>query len=121
MDFDIKTIGEPAVYVKDGDVFQLGDARIRAFLSPGHSRGSVCYQARKMLFSGDVLFYRNVGRTDLPGSGGWEEIVKSIRRLYSSLPDETLVYPGHRQATDIGSEKNQNPKVSQHSAQPTQK
>ncbi len=117
MDFDLKSTGEPAVFVKDGDAFQLGDARIRAFLSPGHSRGSVCYQAGKMLFSGDVLFYRSVGRTDLAGSGGWDAIVKSVRRLYSSLPDDTIVYPGHRQTTDIGSEKDQNPRVSRNSAQ----
>ncbi len=118
MDFDLKSVSAPAMFVKDGDVFQLGDAEIRAFLSPGHSRGSVCYQAGKMLFSGDVLFYRNVGRTDLAGSGGWDAIVKSVRRLYSTLPDDTLVYPGHGQSTDIGSEKNQNPRVSQNSAQP---
>ncbi len=117
MDFDMRSIGEPAVFVKDGDVFQLGDARIRAFLSPGHSRGSLCFHAGKMLFSGDVLFYRSVGRTDLAGGGGWEAIVRSVRRLYSTLPDDTIVYPGHGQSTDIGSEKNQNPKVSQHSAQ----
>jgi glyoxylase-like metal-dependent hydrolase (beta-lactamase superfamily II) len=118
MDFDLRSIGEPAIVVKDSDVFRLGDAEIRAFLSPGHSRGSVCYQAGKMLFSGDVLFYRNVGRTDLAGSGGWDAIVKSVHRLYSSLPDDTTVYPGHGQSTDIGSEKNQNPKVSLHSTQP---
>jgi len=118
MDFDLRSIGQPITYVKNGDVFRLGDTLIRAFIAPGHSRGSVCYHAGKMLFSGDVLFYRSVGRTDLAGSGGWEEIVKSIRRLYSSLPDETVVYPGHGQTTDIGSEKNQNPRVSQNSAQP---
>jgi len=117
MDFDLKSIGEPAIFVKDGDVIRLGDAEIRAFLSPGHSRGSLCYAAGKVLFSGDVLLYRSVGRTDLTGPGGWDAIVKSIRRLYSSLPDDTVVFPGHGQTTDIGSEKNQNPKVSQHSAQ----
>jgi len=68
-----------------------------------------------MLFSGDVLMYRSVGRTDLAGTGAWEKMVESVRRLYSSLPDAAIVYPGHGQTTDIGSEKIQNPKISQES------
>jgi glyoxylase-like metal-dependent hydrolase (beta-lactamase superfamily II) len=70
-----------------------------------------------MLFSGDVLSYRSVGRTDLPGGGGWERMVESVRRLYTILSEKTIVYPGHGQTTDIASEKRNNPRVSEHSAQ----
>ena len=69
MNFDLKSIAQPVVSVKDGDVFRLADTLVRAYMAPGHSRGSICYQADKALFSGDVVFYRNVGRSDMPGSG----------------------------------------------------
>ena len=58
------------------------------------------------------MFHRKVGRTDLPFSGGPDAIVKSVRRLYSLLPDETIVYPGHGKFTDIGTEKKENEEVS---------
>jgi glyoxylase-like metal-dependent hydrolase (beta-lactamase superfamily II) len=70
----------------------------------------VCYHVGNVLFSGDVLFYRTVGRTDLEGMS-WESLVVSVRRLYSLLPDETIVYPGHMQFTTIGSEKMENAKI----------
>jgi len=84
--------------------------KIKTILSPGHSRGSICYHVGNVLFSGDVLFYREVGRTDLLGGSG-EEIVKSVRMLYTLLPDETKVYPGHGQFTEICYEKIENEEV----------
>ncbi len=112
MNFDFETLGEPDILLGDDQILKLGDLRIRTFLSPGHSRGSICFYVGEALFSGDVLFYRQVGRTDLPQSGGPEEIVKSVRRLYTSLPDESKVYPGHGRFTDIGTEKEENEEVS---------
>jgi hydroxyacylglutathione hydrolase len=107
-------MGTRDVLVKDNDESALGAAKIRAILAPGHSRGSICYQVGHMLFSGDVLFYRNTGRVDLPGGGGRDTLTESIDRLYSMLPDETIVHPGHGYPTDIGSEKRENPRVSKH-------
>ena len=115
-DFDFSRMVHPDIFVEDGDAFLFGDDTLRAFISPGHSRGSVCYAIDTMLFSGDVLFYRGVGRADLPGGGGWDKLVGSVRRLYRILPDKTIVYPGHGQPTDIGSEKRENPRVSEHGA-----
>jgi glyoxylase-like metal-dependent hydrolase (beta-lactamase superfamily II) len=63
-----------------------------------------------VLFSGDVLFYRQVGRTDLLG-GSEENLIKSVRRLYNELPEKTKVYPGHGEFTDIGTEKVKNEKI----------
>jgi len=107
----------PDILVRNGDTFILGGDTLRAFLSPGHSRGSICYAIDTMLFSGDVLFYQWVGRTDLPGGGGWDKMVESVRRLYAILPEKTIVYPGHGQSTDIGSEKRKNQRISEHGAQ----
>ncbi|UCH63681.1 MAG: MBL fold metallo-hydrolase [Fidelibacterota bacterium] len=111
MNFDFEALGEPGITLEDDQILKLGDLRIRTFLSPGHSRGSICFYVGDALFSGDVLFYRQVGRTDLPQSGGPEEIVKSVHRLYSSLSDKTKVYPGHGLFTDIGTEKLENEEV----------
>jgi hydroxyacylglutathione hydrolase len=109
LDFD--SIGKPGILVSDGQVFELGGLEVRAILAPGHSRGSVCYLADGVLFSGDVLFAGQVGRTDLM-DGGREAIVKSVRRLYAGLPDGTKVYPGHGPSTTIGAEKKGNEEVS---------
>jgi len=112
MSFDISSVCTPDVFLEDNQTYKVGDIEIRTIFSPGHSRGSVSYCAENVLFSGDVLFYRNVGRTDLEGMS-WESLVRSVRKLYSLLPDETIVYPGHGQFTTIGSEKKYNAKISE--------
>jgi glyoxylase-like metal-dependent hydrolase (beta-lactamase superfamily II) len=107
LDFDNQSLGEPDIYVADNQVFKLGSIKIKAIHCPGHSPGQVCYSTGNVLFSGDVLFHRSVGRTDTQ-HGSREDQIKSVRKLYASFPDSTIVYPGHRQATDIGSEKREN-------------
>ncbi|OGU54046.1 MAG: hypothetical protein A2V66_08135 [Ignavibacteria bacterium RBG_13_36_8] len=109
--FDHTLVGKADIELTDNQIYQLGKLEIKTFLSPGHSPGSICFYSEGILLSGDVLFYHTVGRTDLPKTGSKEDIVKSVRRLYSSLPDYTKVYPGHGQFTDIGSEKTENKKV----------
>ncbi len=109
-DYDLAAFGPPQVYLEDNQIYKLGKLQIRTILSPGHSIGSICYQVEDVLLSGDVLFYRTAGRTDLIG-GSTEDLVKSVRRLYTMFPDGTKVYPGHDQPTDIGSEKKENKKI----------
>lgn len=109
--YDLSLFREPDVYLEDNQTYKLGHLQIRTILTPGHSRGSICLSVGDVLFSGDVLFFRQVGRTDLLG-GSKEEIIDSIRRLYDELPDATKVYPGHGEFTDIGSEKRENEEVS---------
>ncbi|SYZ74573.1 Beta-lactamase domain protein [Candidatus Zixiibacteriota bacterium] len=111
MDFDFGRLGEPDIYLADNQTYWLGEQEIKTVMAPGHSRGSICFYLDSTLFSGDVLFYRTVGRTDLPESGGKEALTKSVRRLYDLLSDKTVVYPGHGQPTDIGSEKRENKKI----------
>lgn len=80
-------------YINEG-MLDVGDVRFQVLLTPGHSPGSLClyWEEKKVLISGDTLFYMGVGRTDLPG-GNAEALAASIRRL-ASLDIEYLV-PGH--------------------------
>jgi glyoxylase-like metal-dependent hydrolase (beta-lactamase superfamily II) len=110
---DFSIFREPDIYLEDNQVYRLGDLDIRTFLSPGHSAGSICFYAGDVLFTGDILFYRGAGRTDLL-AGSVEALVRSVRRLYAELPDRTKVYPGHGRFTDIGSEKVENRKITVH-------
>lgn len=107
MSFDLTSIGEPDITLEDDQEYNLGKLKIKTIFSPGHSQGSMCYHVGNVLFSGDVLFYRTVGRTDFYGSSR-EQQIRSVRRLYTILPEDTKVYPGHGQFTDIGSEKKEN-------------
>jgi glyoxylase-like metal-dependent hydrolase (beta-lactamase superfamily II) len=75
---------------------------------PGHSPGSVAFVTQGAVFVGDALFAGSVGRTDLPGGDG-ETLLASIREELLTLPDDTVVYPGHGPETTVGREKMSNP------------
>ncbi len=103
---------EPDLLVEDGDVLSLGQLSFQVMHTPGHSPGSITLYCaeEKALFVGDVLFRQGVGRPDLPG-GDWATLMDSIRTRLYTLPDDTVVYPGHGPATTIGQEKKSNPYV----------
>jgi glyoxylase-like metal-dependent hydrolase (beta-lactamase superfamily II) len=94
--------------LKDGEEACLGDTAFRVIHSPGHTPGGICLFAEGVLFSGDTLFSSSVGRTDFPG-GSQEALLTSIRTKLLTLPEETVVYPGHGPSTIIGVEKDSNP------------
>ncbi len=101
--------------VEDGQKIPLGSTEITVLHTPGHTRGGVSYFVNPeggspMLFSGDTLFYLNVGRIDFPG-GNWEAMQKSIKEKLYVLPDETIVYTGHGPKTSLLTEKHENPYV----------
>ncbi len=98
------------IYLKQGDVVKLGNDELQVIEAPGHSPGHICFYCAKQNFiiSGDVLFNRSIGRTDLPG-GNHETLLKNIREKLFVLPDETKVYSGHGPETNIGDEKKYNP------------
>ncbi len=100
----------PDLELHDGDELEVGKLRFQVLHTPGHTPGHVCfYEATEgVLFDGDVLFYRGVGRTDLPG-GSWQQLMDSIQRVLFGLPHETVVYSGHGPATTLGDEKQLNP------------
>jgi hydroxyacylglutathione hydrolase len=101
---------EPDRELQDGDEIEVGTLRFQVLHTPGHTPGHVCfYEADEgVLFDGDVLFRRGVGRADLPG-GNWNQLMNSIRQVLFALPDETVVYSGHGTPTTIGEEKRLNP------------
>jgi glyoxylase-like metal-dependent hydrolase (beta-lactamase superfamily II) len=109
--FSFEFISSPPAdrFLNDGDVLQVGTLNMGIIHTPGHSRGgiSIYLEKENILFSGDTLFNRSIGRTDLPGSS-FESISSSLRKLMK-LPDETVVYPGHGERTTIGEEKRENP------------
>lgn len=80
--------------VKDGDLIQVGDLSLKVLHTPGHSPGAICLYLNNCVFTGDTLFVGGVGRTDLPGGSG-EVLLHSIQTKLMTLPDETIVYPGH--------------------------
>lgn len=103
------------IYLKEGDIIRLGSDELKVIEAPGHSPGHICFYCEKQHFiiSGDVLFQRSIGRTDLPG-GNHEQLLKNIREKLFVLPEETIVYSGHGPATTIGDEKNYNPFLTDH-------
>lgn len=97
-------------FLEDGRRYEWIGETFEVFHTPGHSPGGVSIRCGGLLFCGDVLFRRSVGRTDLPG-GDWELLVRSVRDVLFRLPDEVVVYPGHGPSTTIGEEKTGNPYV----------
>ena len=91
-------------FINDGDIIKLGNLEIKAIHTPGHTQGGVCFLVENNLFSGDTIFRESVGRCDLPG-GNIDQIVDSIESRIFTLPEETVIYPGHGKTTTVGWEK----------------
>lgn len=98
------------VELHDGDTIYLGKEPIKVFAVPGHSPGSVALYCPESHFviTGDALFKGSIGRTDLP-RGSQSQLLDSIRRNLFTLPDDTVVLPGHGPETTVGFEKAHNP------------
>ena len=94
-------------FFEDGEEVHAGGLVFRVLSTPGHTRGSVCFQCEDILFSGDTLFAGSCGRTDLPG-GDWNAIGNSLARL-AGLEGDLTVYPGHGPATTLQRERCVNP------------
>ena len=107
------------------DRHEIAGLSIQIIRTPGHKEDCICFAIKPVeaeseadnkdekelpvLFSGDTLFRQSIGRTDLPG-GDYYTLMKSLRKLMT-LPDDTIVYPGHGEATTIGFERRFNPFV----------
>ena len=99
----------PDLNVEDGQVIKVGDSTLEVIHTPGHARGSISLYAEMegWVFTGDALFCRSIGRTDLPG-GNYEQLRASIRERLFHLPDDTEVFPGHGEPTTIFDEQRYN-------------
>ncbi len=103
-------VGPPDAPLAHGQELSLGDETLRVIATPGHTPGGVCFHLPRagLLFSGDTLFARSVGRTDLPG-GDHQALLEAIHSRLLTLPDSTIVMPGHGPRTTIGHERQLNP------------
>lgn len=112
--FNAQPSPPPDVTVRDGDTITFGKQELRVIHTPGHSPGGICLSINGYLFTGDTLFVEGVGRTDLPGAS-WSQLLQSINEKIFSLPDDTIILPGHnygsRPTSTVGDEKRNNPFV----------
>ncbi|MBI5059495.1 MBL fold metallo-hydrolase [candidate division KSB1 bacterium] len=96
--------------ITDGEILPLGEESLTAYHVPGHSPGSLVFYSSGILIGGDTLFQGGVGRTDFPGSSD-EQLYAHIRSKIYTLPEDTIVYPGHGPTTTVGIERRTNPFV----------
>ncbi|HSY64238.1 MAG TPA: MBL fold metallo-hydrolase [Terriglobales bacterium] len=96
--------------IGQADTIKAGSLMANVLSTPGHTEGSVClyFPSEKKLIAGDTLFAGSIGRTDLPG-GSFEKIIDSLHEKLLTLPDDTVVTPGHGPQTTIGQERETNP------------
>jgi len=104
--------GEPDIPLHDQTRIHVGDVLLEAVHTPGHTPGHTAFMlvGGHAVFTGDLLFAGAVGRTDFPGSS-YTQLLQSLRRLYTLLPPDTLVLPGHGPETTLAREKQNNPFV----------
>lgn len=98
------------IYLKDQQEIDLAGFHIRCLFTPGHTPGGCCYYLgyQGVCFTGDTLFAGSVGRTDFPG-GSMSQLVEGIKSQLLTLPEDTICYPGHGEATTIAEERIYNP------------
>ena len=96
--------------LKDGEVVSFGNSQLKVIHVPGHSPGGVAFysEADGILVAGDILFFRSIGRTDLP-MGNYDLLISGINEKLMMLEENTAVYCGHGPETSIGDEKKSNP------------
>lgn len=95
--------------LEDGSVIEQTGVKLQVLHTPGHTPGGICLYSRneEIVFTNDTLFAESIGRTDFPG-GSLEQLLKSVREKLFTLPDDTIVYPGHGPSTTIAQEKAHN-------------
>lgn len=110
--FRIEPGPKPTIDLGHGQILRLGNITFEVRHTPGHTPGHVVFYcaAANVIFSGDLIFQRSVGRTDLP-AGDWDALVESIQAQVFTLPDETRILSGHGPETRVGEERRGNPFV----------
>lgn len=92
----------------EGNIIELEKMKFKVLHTPGHTKGHICLLYEDKVFSGDLIFAGSIGRTDFPG-GSYEELINSVKTKIFTLPDNTIIFPGHGPATTVGEEKRSNP------------
>ena len=109
LDLNLEDV-EITQYLHAGEKIKIGEGELEVISVPGHSKGSIALYDKEdnFVIVGDALFQGSIGRTDLPG-GDYEELIGSIKNNLLTLPESTIVFPGHGPSTTIGEEKKRNP------------
>jgi len=94
--------------LSEGDDIQAGGHVLKVLDTPGHTRGSITLSYRGHAAVGDLVFAGSVGRTDLSG-GSFQTLLSSIQEKILTMPDDTILYPGHGPVTTVGAERRSNP------------
>lgn len=107
---EIESGQAPDYLVSHGQMLQVGRYSFEVRHAPGHTAGHVVFYCaeEKLMFCGDVIFWRSIGRTDLPG-GDYRTLISSIHSQILSLPDDVRLLTGHGPETSVGSERQVNP------------
>ncbi len=103
---------KPTDFLEEGTPVSIGKSQFDVLFVPGHCPGHVALLNGRTLFGGDVVFLGSIGRTDLPG-GDYQLLADSIAQKIMTLPDETVIYPGHGPITTVGAERLTNPYIVQ--------
>ncbi|UCC48884.1 MAG: MBL fold metallo-hydrolase [Gemmatimonadota bacterium] len=93
---------------QEGQILEIGAAQLEVRHTPGHSPGHVCLIGDGFAVVGDCVFAGSIGRTDLPG-GDYRTLLEAIHEKLLTLPDDTVLHPGHGPATTVGRERQANP------------
>lgn len=105
-----RTPHSPERLLRDGDEIAIGGMSFKVIHTPGHTPGSICLLTDFGVFTGDTIFRRGIGTTLMPGSSR-PQLLNSIQKRLMTLPDDTIIYPGHGRETTIGAERRDNPYV----------
>lgn len=108
--FNLPALQVPDFFLEDGNILELGNTRIQAVFTPGHTPGHLVFYISEIqvVFTGDLIFFRGVGRTDLP-DGDSNLLYRSIDEKILTLPPETRLLSGHGPATSVADEMKMNP------------
>ncbi|HSG99137.1 MAG TPA: MBL fold metallo-hydrolase, partial [candidate division Zixibacteria bacterium] len=102
------TAPPPDHLLDDGATIDVAGFTFAVSATPGHSPASICYRCGSVVFSGDVIFLDSIGRSDFPHSDH-ATLMRSISEKILTLPDDTLLYPGHGPVTTVKRERAHNP------------
>lgn len=103
-------LSTPDCFWKDGDTIQMGTTVFKIIHTPGHTPGSVCIYWDNKLLTGDTLMYHSIGKTETYSS--LEQNKKSVFQKLFTLPNETIIFPGHQKSSTIGEEVEYNTQIS---------
>lgn len=95
-------------FIDENSKLSIGSHNIEIIETPGHTQGGLCFKIGNLLFSGDSLFNKEIGRCDLPG-GNFNSLISALKTKIITLPEDTEVFPGHGSTTTIKEEKLKNP------------